>query len=205
MLDLPSVRTFRLTRGGIECDEQGLRVGDLALLARDDRGVWKARDERDLGYDLSHVYGFRVDARAKMAGFGVVAKSLQDGNLAKAQIAALLLQLPDPPARTDAALGKSAERRLYYDLIACGLLKADADWDEKHPRTGSPPNAGWFASKPKDAQAEGPPKADAKPNASDPTHDGDSRSLSPGCRTSSRSIRVGCSLRQPKKKRFLFP
>jgi Restriction endonuclease fold toxin 5 len=164
MLDLPSVRTFRLSRGGVECDEQGLRVGDLALLARDDRGAWKARDERDLGYDLSHVYGFQVDARAKMAGFGVVAKSLQDGNLAKAQIAALLLQLPDPPARTDAALGKSAERRLYYDLVACGLLKADADWDEQHPRTGSPPNAGWFASKPKDAGTDEPPRADAKPN-----------------------------------------
>jgi hypothetical protein len=35
---------------------------------------------------------------------------------------------------------KSAERRLFCDLVACGLLKADADWDEKHPRTGSPPN-----------------------------------------------------------------
>jgi hypothetical protein len=164
MLDLPSVRTFRLSRGGVECDVQGLRVGGLALLARDDRGAWKARSERDLGHDLSSVYGIRVDARAKMAGFGVVAKALQDGNLVKAQIAALLLQLPDPLSRTDGALGKSAERRLYYDLIACGLLKADADWDEKHPRTGSPPNAGWFASKPGDAPAKEPSQADAKPH-----------------------------------------
>ena len=163
MLDLPAVRTFRLSRGGVECDEQGLRLGGCALLARDNRGAWKARDERDLGHDLSHVYGFRVDARAKMAGFGVVAKSLQDGNLAKAQIAALLLQLPDPPARTDAALGKSAEQRLYYDLVCCGLLKADSDWDEKHPRTGAPPNVAWFASKPKDAPEKEPPQADAKP------------------------------------------
>jgi hypothetical protein len=164
MLDLPSVRTFRLSRGGVECDEQGLRVGHLALLARDGRGAWKVRDERNLGHDLSHVYGFRLDARAKMAGFGVVAKALQDGNLAKAQIAALLLRLPAPPLRTDAALGKSAERRLYYDLVACGLLKADADWDEKHPRTGSPPNRARFASKPGDAGADEPPKADAKPD-----------------------------------------
>ena len=139
MLDLPSVRTYRLSRGGVECDEQGLRLGGLPLLARDGRGAWKARDERELGRDLSHVYGFRVAAGAKMAGFGVVAKSLQDGNLVKAQVAALLLRLPDPPSRTDAALGKSAERRLYCDLVASGLLKADADWDEKHPRTGAPP------------------------------------------------------------------
>jgi hypothetical protein len=163
VLDLPAVRTFRLSRNGVECDEQGLRVGGLPLLAREGRGAWKARDERDLGYDLSRVYGFRVDARAKMAGFGVVAKSLQDGNLAKAQVAALLLRLPDPLSRAGGALGKSAEWRLYYDLVACGLLKADADWDEKHPRTGSPPNRGWFAPKPKDARADEPPKADAKP------------------------------------------
>lgn len=164
MLDLPSVRTYRLSRGGVECDEQGLRVGDLSLLLRDGRGVWAPRNERDLGHDLSHIYGFRVDAQAKMAGFGVVANALQDGNMAKAQIAALLLRLPDPLSRADGALAKAAERRLYHDLVDCGLLKADADWDDKHPRTGSPPNAGWFASKPKDAQAEEPPKADAKPD-----------------------------------------
>ena len=173
MLDLPSVRTFRLSRGGVECDDQGLRVGGLPLLSRDQRGAWKARDERDLARDLSHVYGFRVDASAKMAGFGVVAKSLQDGNLVKAEVAALLLRLPDPPSRTDAALGKSAERRLYCDLVACGLLKADADWDEKHPRTGSPPNRAWFASKPKHTRSQESPKVDEKSNAGDQAHNSD--------------------------------
>jgi hypothetical protein len=39
MLDPPAVRTFRLSRGGIECDEQGLRVGGRALLARNKRGA----------------------------------------------------------------------------------------------------------------------------------------------------------------------
>jgi hypothetical protein len=164
MQDLPAARSFRLSRGGIECDEQGLRVGDLALLTHDEKDVWAARDERDLDCDLSRVYGFPVAVRAKMAGFGAVARALQDRNVAKAQIATLLLQLPEPLSRTDAALAKSAERRLHRDLAACGLLKADDDWDEKHPRTGSPPNAGWFAAKPKDAQAEESPKADAKPN-----------------------------------------
>ena len=49
MHDLPTVRSFRLSRGGIECDEQGLRVGDRALLTRDEEGVWAARDERGTG------------------------------------------------------------------------------------------------------------------------------------------------------------
>jgi hypothetical protein len=164
MNDLSSVRFFRLSPGRIECDEAGLRVGKVALLARDKRGAWAARDERGLRCDLSRVYGFPVDVRAKMAGFGAVASALQDRNIAKAQIAALLLRLPDPLSLADAALGKSGERILSRDLVACGLLKADDGFDEKHPRTGSPPNPGWFAPKAEDAQAEDPPQAAAKPN-----------------------------------------
>ncbi len=166
MNDFSSVRFFRLSPRGIECDEEGLRVGDVALLARDEKGAWAARDERDLGYDLSRVYGFPVDVRAKMAGFGAVANALQSRNIAKAQIAALLLRLPDPLPLAGAALGKSGERRLSRDLVACGLLKADDGWDEEHPRTGSPPNPGWFAPKPKDPQADEAPKAAAKPSES---------------------------------------
>ena len=70
-----------------------------------------------------------------------------------------------PPPLAGAAPGKSAEQRLFCDLAACGLLKADGDWNEKHPRAGSPPNPGWFASKPKETQSaatpnEGPPSGD---------------------------------------------
>jgi hypothetical protein len=93
--------------------------------------VWAARDERDLGGDLSRVYGFPVDVRAKLSGFATVASALQSRDIAKAQIAALLLRLPDPPPPAAVALNKSAERRLSEDLIACGLLKADDGWDEE--------------------------------------------------------------------------
>ena len=157
MSDFSSVRFFRLSPGGVECDEGGLRVGDVALLAR---------DVRDLGCDLSRVYGFPLDVRAKMVGFGAVANALQSRNIAKAQIAALLLRLPDPLPLAGAALGKSGERRLSRDLVARGLLKADDGWDEKHPRNGSPPNPGWFAPTPEDPHVDEPPKAAAKPNES---------------------------------------
>lgn len=43
---------------------------------------------------------------------------------------------------------------LARGLVASGLLKAEDGWDEKHPRTGSPPNPGWFAPKPKDPSAD---------------------------------------------------
>jgi hypothetical protein len=57
----------------------------------------------------------------------------------------LLLQLPDPSPAAIAQPDGLEKRRLARDLAACGLLKADADWDDKHPRTGAPPNPGWFA------------------------------------------------------------
>lgn len=172
MNDFSSARFFRLSPGGIDCDEAGLRVGGVALLARDEKGAWAARDERDLGLDLARVYGVPVDARAKMAGFRAVANALQSRNIAKAQIAALLLRLPDPPPLAGAALGQSGERRLSRDLVACGLLKAGDGWDEEHPRAGAPPNPGWFAPKPKDRRADEPPKAAAKPSESASSGDG---------------------------------
>ena len=88
--------------------------------------------------------GSRSSASARRA-LDAVAAALTNGELARAQIAALLLQLPDPPPAAIAQPDGLEKRRLARDLAACGLLKADADWDDKHPRTGAPPNPGWFA------------------------------------------------------------
>src|SRR6266851_1412853 len=107
MNDFSSFRFFRFSREGVECDERGLRVGDVALLAQNEKGGWAARDERDLDCDLSRAYGFPVNVHAKMAGFTAVANALQSRNLAKAQIAALLLRFPDPLPHAGAALSKS--------------------------------------------------------------------------------------------------
>jgi hypothetical protein len=81
---------------------------------------------------------------------------LANGELARAQIAALLLQLPDPPTSSGVHPDGLQKRRLGADLAACGLLKADADWDEKHPRIGTPPNPGWFAPTSEAPAADGP-------------------------------------------------
>jgi hypothetical protein len=101
-----------------------------------------------------------VDVSAKMAGFAGVANALQSRNIPKAQIAAVLLRLPDPIPSTGAAFGKSGVRRLSRDL---GLFKAEDGWNEKHPRAGSPPNPGWFAPKPEASGASETPKTAARP------------------------------------------
>jgi hypothetical protein len=97
MSDLSFARFFRLRSGGIECDAHGLRVGGVALLALNAKDAWTRRDEGDLNRELSKLYGLPLDLERKRRGVDAVAAALNKGELARAQIAALLLQLPDPP------------------------------------------------------------------------------------------------------------
>jgi hypothetical protein len=141
-MDIEPTRLFRLAPGRIACDADGLRIGDLPLLARDERGGWAMRPPLDLNPALASIYGFPVDVAGKRGGLSAVAGALNDGDLARAQIAALFLHLPDPPDS-----GPPIEKlRLASELASCGLLKVDPDWDAKHPRTGTAPNPGWFAT-----------------------------------------------------------
>jgi hypothetical protein len=156
MNDTSFARYFRLRPGGIECGAGGLWVGGIALLARDARGAWTKRDERDLNRELSKLYGFPLDFSRMRRGVDAVAGALESGDLARAQSSALLLQLPDPPESAGSQPGVLERQRLVCDLAACGLLKADDAWDEKHPRTGAPPNPGWFAPKSGEPGADDP-------------------------------------------------
>ena len=164
MDDIVFARYFRLRPGQIECDADGLRIGGVALLARDAKGAWTRRDERDLNRELSKLYDFPLDFGRLRRRVDAVAAALGNGDLARAQIGALLLRLPDPPPSAGAQPDGLEKRRLARDLAACGLLKADADWDEQHPRTGAPPNPGWFAPTSATPAAD-KPKTDASPAA----------------------------------------
>ena len=113
----------------------------------------------------------RSTSDAKRRGVDAVAAALTNGELARAQIVALLLQLPDPPASTGDRPDGLEKRRLARDLVDCGLLKADADWDDKHPRTGAPPNPGWFAPT-SEASETDKPKTDPSPAAGSPSPGG---------------------------------
>ena len=167
MNQLPPIRFFRLSQGGVECDEHGLRVAGVRLLERDLQGNWTVRDDEGVCRELSRVYGVPLDISAKRNGLEVVAKALQRGETARAQIAALLLKLPDPPQGKAFDIREQNCLATALDLAACGLLKADPEWDAKHPRTGTPPNPGYFAPVPKDQLPERPagPKPGWPPKA----------------------------------------
>jgi hypothetical protein len=178
MNDISFARYFRLRPGRIECDAGGLRVGGVALLARDAKGGWTRRDERDLSRELSKLYDFPLDFARMRRGVDAVAAALGNGEIVRAQIVALLLQFPDPPASAGSRPDALEKRRLARDLVACGLLKADDDWDEKHPRTGAPPNPGWFAPTP-GAPGADEPKTDPGPEAGAPSGGGEAPAFVP--------------------------
>ncbi len=148
-------REFRLspTTGGsgISCDASGAFIGSIPLLKRGWAGAdqaWEPHDTDDLSRELSLRFGLPIDVSSKANGLSAIARALNAGDIARAQIATLLLQFPDP-----SRLAKSTSPR--DDLIAfvrelhwSGFLAKV--WDEsKHPRwpggTMSPYHGGWFA------------------------------------------------------------
>jgi hypothetical protein len=158
MLDSSLARMFRLRRGGVHCDRDGLYVGPVALLTatKDATGAasWAPRSESDLNDELSACYGLPIDCAAKRGGLAGVATALDRGDVALAGIAALLLRFPDPPSLEKDASEPDGILTLAAELFWSGLLKGD--WDpSKHPRTGEPPNRGWFASVPNEAKEGG--------------------------------------------------
>ncbi len=163
---IPSMRFFRLSDGGVQCDERGLFVGSVPMLRRQDRanaaGSWAARPIDELEHDLSACYGLPIDVAAKGGGLAGVARALSRGDLALAKIAALLLRFPDPPS-----LAKGAPERGSLELAArlfeSGLFK---EWDEsKHPRLGGPPNRGRFAVNPDKGELAVPSEPAPRPSA----------------------------------------
>ncbi|MBV8662351.1 MAG: hypothetical protein JO107_04550 [Hyphomicrobiales bacterium] len=152
-----AARQFRLRKHGVACDENGFTVGGVALLDRSasqHRASWRVRPLADLDAELTERYGLAVDISRKVQGIAIVARALDNGDIALAQIAALLLQFPDPTEFGEHGAEGRALGALATELTFSNLLKGDWNPDD-HPRTGMPPNPGWFAPVPK---ASRPPK-----------------------------------------------
>ncbi len=133
--------------GSISCSADGVFVGEVPLLerscCRNDFQQWQPRLTDDLNHDLSKHYRLPVDIAAKVGGLIAIARALNRGDLFHAQIVALHLQFPDPPALKKTAENAREIVELALQLRASGLLKGD--WDPlKHPRwpAGSPGSIG---------------------------------------------------------------
>jgi hypothetical protein len=148
---------WRLSKGGdgslgLCCTEDGLFLGRTTLVERRGDGYF-VRPQADVERLLKCAYGSEVTRDQVIPGLAVVASALGEKNLCLAQIAAVHLRLPDLP---DA----SARLAIVTEDLLIKLEQSDAQfardgWDEaKHPRTGTPPNPGWFA--PRGGSSAGP-------------------------------------------------
>ena len=153
------IHEFRLTsrgKGGVFCDEGGAFVGAIPLLVRtrgNGQDEWRPRDCDDLSQEMSAQYGLPIDISLKKGGLTVIAKALNEGDLVRAQIATVLLGVPDPPYLSKGEPSRPEMIKLAGDLRWSSLLKADWDPDE-HPRwpAGAPDSqGGQFAPKGEDA------------------------------------------------------
>jgi hypothetical protein len=159
MFAMPGLRAFSLSAerasNAVSCGATGVFVGDVPLLqAAGGAGAnrqWSVRPISELNEELSAQYGLPVDVAAKANALGLIAAAFNRGDLAMAAIATVQMQFPDPPLTKDRETENEVARRAL-ELHRSRLLKF---WDPaKHPRTGTPPNPGWFA--PED-RAETPP------------------------------------------------
>ena len=149
----PGVRWFSFSPSrsgaGVSCDREGVFVGNVPLLMRS-AGQWTVRPVPALNDALSACFQLPIDVTGKLGALRLIASVLNRGDLAMAAIATVQMQFPDPPAFEQRAKADADVLRRAIELRRSGLLKAD--WDPtKHPRTGTPPNRAWFATKPKPA------------------------------------------------------
>jgi hypothetical protein len=139
-------RIWRLSEGGkdnlgLACTGDGLILGHTPLIERrNDHFV--VRDRSEIERLLSRAYRTELTVDRLMPGLATVAAALNANDQCLARIAAVHLRIPDLPDRDARDDMEAADALIKYARDE----GAGVDWNPAlHPRTGAPPNAGWFA------------------------------------------------------------
>jgi hypothetical protein len=142
------IREFRLVPSGagqgVSCDANGAFVGAVPLLKQSrDECRWEPRNCEQLSKQLGADFGLPIDMSSKIGGLRAICNALNDGDLARAQIATVLLAIPDPPPLVKSTRSRKDVIKFIRDLDWSGMIKADWDSDE-HPRwsAGAPDSQG---------------------------------------------------------------
>jgi hypothetical protein len=128
---------------GLTFTDDALLLGRTPLIERRD-GRFVVRDPSEIARLIKYSFPNGVAVERLMPGLATVARALNANDQAMARIAAVLLKIPDLPslAQRNAMIAEDALIKYAHD----GGVTA-ADWNPaRHPRTGAPPNPGWFAS-----------------------------------------------------------
>lgn len=141
-----TLQMWRLSEGGednlgLACTADGLILGRTSLIER--RGQhFVVRERTEIERLLRRAYDTDPPTERIMRGLETVARALNVDDQCLARIAAVHLRIPDLPnalARSDM---EAEDSLIKYARDEGG----ESNWDPaKHPRTGMPPNPGWFA------------------------------------------------------------
>jgi hypothetical protein len=116
---------------GLACTNDGLLIGRTRLIERRD-GRFVVRERAVIEKLLKHV---RPNVDGLMPRLAVVASALNANDSCLAHITAVHLKIPDLPSL-------AARDEIEFE----DALIRSVDWNpDLHPRTGTPPNPGWFA------------------------------------------------------------
>src|SRR6202795_2917 len=127
---------------GLACTDDGLLLGQTPLVERRD-GRFAVRGRHEIERLLQRAYAGEVAVDRLMSGLATVASALNANDQCLARIAAVHLRIPDLPDRDARDTMERTDILLKYARDAGG---GDSNWNPaQHPRTGTPPNPGWFA------------------------------------------------------------
>ena len=127
------IREFRLApagaKQGVSCDSSGAFVGMTPLLERsqeDGRDRWEPRDCEQLSKQIGSDFGLPIDMSSKRGGLKAICNALNEGDVARAQIATVLLGIPDPPPLDGGARSRDTMIKFIRDLHWSGMIA----WDD---------------------------------------------------------------------------
>jgi hypothetical protein len=126
---------------GLACTDHGLLLGQTLLIERRD-GRFVVRERHEVERLLKRVYPGDPPVDRLMPGLATVASALNANDQCLARIAAVHLQIPDLPNLAIREALSTEDSLIKYARDEGG----STDWNPAlHPRTGAPPNPGWFA------------------------------------------------------------
>jgi hypothetical protein len=127
---------------GLACTDEGLLLGHTSLIERRG-GRFVVRERNEIDRLLKRTYNGEPPVDRLMSRLATVARALNANDQCLVRIAAVHLEIPDLPSAA-ARDAMAAEDLLIKYARDEGSV--DASWNPAlHPRTGMPPNSGWFA------------------------------------------------------------
>lgn len=127
---------------GLACTDDGLLLGRTSLIERRD-GCFVVRARGEIERLLKCAYDGEPPVDRLMSGLARVASPLNGSDQCLARIAAVHLQMPDLASAAIRDVLAAEDSLIKYARDEAG----GANWNPAlHPRTGTPPNPGWFAT-----------------------------------------------------------